>query len=294
MSNEEKSSSKVSINWFPGHMTKAKRQIEEKIQLVDMVIELRDARIPSSSANPLLFDITKNKPRILILTKDDKADKKQTQAWTNILKDDHTMVICADLTKGAPMNQIMECSKELLKVKIERDKRRGIKPRAIRAMIIGIPNVGKSTLINRMAKKKATVTGDRPGVTKSTQWIKVNNDFELLDTPGVLWPKFEDADIAMRLAITGAIRDQILPIEEVCAYAIRYLNEYYPTAIENRFGISSSDDIDDVLSKIGSARKLLKTGGEVDIERTRDMLLRELRDNDLGPITWERSENASE
>lgn len=278
----------ANIQWFPGHMTKAKREIEEKIKMVDMVIELRDARIPASSANPLLRQITNNKPRLLILTKQDKADPQQTAKWIASLSDDNTMVISADLTKGAPMSLIVEKSKELLKAKFEREKRKGIRPRAIRAMIIGIPNVGKSTLINRMAKKKATITGDRPGVTKSTQWIKVNNDFELLDTPGVLWPKFEDESIALRLAVTGAIRDQILPIEDVVRYAVKYIDEFYPSYIENRYGVTVMDDVDDEILEIGKKRSLLKAGGEVDIVRTREMLLREIRDNDLGPMTWER------
>ena len=276
------------IQWFPGHMTKAKREIEEKIKMVDMVIELRDARIPSSSANPLLHQITNQKPRLIILTKEDKADPKMTSEWIKSLSSDNTLVISTDLTKGAPMQLILAKSKELLKAKFEREARKGIRPRAIRAMIIGIPNVGKSTLINRMAKRKATITGDRPGVTKSTQWIKVNNDFELLDTPGVLWPKFEDEQIALRLAVTGAIKDQILPIEDVVRFSLRYIHEYYPSLLEARFGVKSGEDVDGVLYEIGEKRKLLKSGGEVDIVRTREMFLRELRDNDLGQMTWER------
>ncbi|MBR3840776.1 MAG: ribosome biogenesis GTPase YlqF [Erysipelotrichales bacterium] len=276
------------IQWFPGHMTKAKREIEEKIKMVDMVIELRDARIPASSANPLLHQITNNKPRLIILTKEDKADAKMTSKWISELSSDNTLVISADLTKGAPMQQILAKSKELLKAKFEREARKGIRPRAIRAMIIGIPNVGKSTLINRMAKRKATITGDRPGVTKATQWIKVNNDFELLDTPGVLWPKFEDEQIALRLAVTGAIRDQILPIEEVVHYALSYIHEFYPELIMSRYGVESIENTEDMLLAIGDKRKMLKSGGEVDIVRVREMLLREVRDNDLGPMTWER------
>lgn len=279
---------KTNIQWFPGHMTKAKREIEEKIKMVDMVIELRDARIPSSSANPLLRQITNNKPRLIILTKEDKADPKMTSQWIQSLSDEATMVISADLTKGAPMQLILNKSKELLKAKFEREARKGIRPRAIRAMIIGIPNVGKSTLINRMAKRKATITGDRPGVTKATQWIKVNNDFELLDTPGVLWPKFEDEGIAMRLAVTGAIRDQILPIEDVVHYALGYINEYYPEYIKNRYDVDSISDSAELIKQIGEKRKMLRSGGEVDIVRVREMLLREIRDNDLGRMTWER------
>lgn len=286
MNNENK----ANIQWFPGHMTKAKREMEEKIKIVDMVIELRDGRIPLSSANPLLHQITNNKPRLLVLTKEDKSDPVVTREWIKELSDETTMVISADLTKGAPMNQIMEASKELLKVKIERDKRRGIKPRAIRAMIIGIPNVGKSTLINRMAKRKATIIGDRPGVTKSTQWIKVNNDFELMDTPGVLWPKFEDNDIAMRLAITGAIRDQVLPTEDVVRYALAYMSKNYPDLITQRYGVSLDEDLDKLVMDIGRAKHLIKAGDEVDIARTRDMLLREIRDNDIGRMSWERVE----
>ena len=275
------------IQWFPGHMTKAKREIEEKIKLVDMIIELRDARLPQASANPLLQEITKTKPRLLILTKSDKAESKCTKEWLTALSDETTKALAYNLNANFSMNEILECSRELLKEKFERDKRRGIRPRAIRAMIIGIPNVGKSTLINRIAKRKAADTGDRPGVTKSTKWIKVNNDFELLDTPGVLWPKFDDEHVALRLAVSGAIRDEILPKEEVCLFALKYMADYYPSLLKERYSIDICDDMEELLYRIGDSRKILKSGGEIDLERTRDMFIREIRDNLLGPMTWE-------
>lgn len=275
------------IQWFPGHMTKAKREIEEKIKLVDMIIELRDARLPNSSANPLLQEITKTKPRILILTKADKAEAKCTKEWIEYLSDDMTKVLAYNLNSNFNMNELLENSRELLRSKFERDKRKGIRPRAIRAMIIGIPNVGKSTLINRIAKRKATDTGDKPGVTKATKWIKVNNDFELLDTPGVLWPKFDDEQTALRLAVSGAIRDEILPKEEVCNFALRYISQYYPSLLEKRYDIEICSDCDELLRRIGEARKILKSGGEIDLDRTRDMFIREIRDNLLGQMSWE-------
>lgn len=282
----------TNINWFPGHMTKAKREIEEKVKVVDMIIELRDARIPRSSENPLLRQITNNKPRLIILTKIDKADMSITKMWMEQLREDNVRCMCLDLTKPVPMNQIISNSKELLVSKLEREQRKGIRPRAIRAMIIGIPNVGKSTLINRLANRKATITGDRPGVTKATQWIKVNNDFELLDTPGVLWPKFDDHYTAIRLAVTGAIRDQILPKEEVANFGLSYVLEYYPEYITKRFGIEICDDFDEMYQRLGEKRKIYKTGGVVDVLKVMDMFIKEIRDNNLGPMSWERIDDS--
>lgn len=280
------------IQWFPGHMTKAKREMEEKIKLVDMIIELRDARLPNSSANPMLQQLTNGKPRVLILTKADKAESKCTKEWTNVLCDDTTRVLSYNLNGSFNMNELLETSRDLLSAKFERDKRKGIRPRAIRAMIIGIPNVGKSTLINRIAKRKAADTGDRPGVTKATKWIKVNNDFELLDTPGVLWPKFDDEQTALRLAVSGAIRDEILPKDEVCDFALSYMAKYYPELLEKRYNIKVEEEDSKLLEKIGEARKILKSGGEIDLTRTRDMFIKEIRDNLLGPMSWEKADGS--
>ena len=214
---------KIRIQWFPGHMTKAKREMQEKLNMVDMVIELRDARIPSASKNPMIEELCQNKPRLIVLSKKDKADAAATKLWCSALQNETTRVVALDILKENIIARIVEESRLLMQAKIERMKRRGIRPRAIRAMVVGVPNVGKSTFINRISKKKVAVTGDRPGVTRALQWSKVNQNLELLDTPGVLWPKFEDETVGVLLAITGAIRDEILPLEEIAAWAMRYL-----------------------------------------------------------------------
>lgn len=282
------------IQWFPGHMTKAKREMEENVKLVDMIIELRDARIPLSSENPLLRQITNNKPRMIVLTKIDKAEPAQTQRWMEYFRQDGSVCIGLDLMKQLPMGLILNHSKDILKVKRDRDARRGIRPRPMRAMIVGIPNVGKSTLINRFAKRKATVTGDRPGVTKAAQWIKVSQDFELLDTPGVLWPRFDDELTAKRLAVTGAIKDQILPKEVVANFAMQYLVAHYPDNVKKRFDVELVDDEAEMFERIGQKRMILRTGGVVDTLRTMDMFIKEIRDNYLGEITWERVDESRE
>ena len=205
----------MTIQWFPGHMTKAKREMQENLKLVDLVIELRDCRIPLSSKNPMLDEIIQTKPRLIVLSKKDKGEAEITQQWIEKLKDDTTLVIAADLLHDSFVPKLTQACKEVMKEKIERMIRRGIRPRAIRAMVVGVPNVGKSTMINRLAGKKIAQTADRPGVTRSLQWVKLNKDVELLDTPGVLWPKFEDPTVGFHLALTGAIRDEILPKEEV-------------------------------------------------------------------------------
>ncbi len=283
----DQNTTKTNINWFPGHMTKAKRQMEEHIKMVDMVIELRDARIPLSSENPLLKDIIGNKPRMVVLTKIDKAEPQETKRWIAHFEKDNAICIGLDLTKPLPMNQMIAHAQVVLKAKRERDARRGIRPRPMRAMIVGIPNVGKSTLINRFAKRKVAVTGDRPGVTKAAQWIKVSQEFELLDTPGVLWPRFDNEWIAKRLAVTGAIKDQILPKEEIAVFALEYLTAHYPKALEERYQVELHDEPMELFARIGAKRLILKTKGEVDLPRTMDMVIKEIRDNYLGAITWE-------
>lgn len=280
------------IQWFPGHMTKAKREMEANIKLVDMIIELRDARIPMSSENPLLRDITSSKPRMIVLTKTDKAEPAETAKWIEYFRQDGSVCIGLDLMKPLPMSLLLNHAKDVLKAKRERDARRGIRPRPMRAMIIGIPNVGKSTLINRFAKRKATITGDRPGVTKAAQWIKINQDFELLDTPGVLWPRFDDELTAKRLAVTGAIKDQILPKEDVALFAMSFLLHHHPEKLVQRFGVDITMDEAEMFERVGAKRMVLKSGGVVDIERTMDMFIKEIRDNMLGEITWELADES--
>lgn len=208
------------IQWFPGHMAKARREISEKIKLIDIVVELVDARAPLSSKNPMFDQICNNKPRLIVMTKKDLADDKVTALWIEYFKSKNLHAICVNLKNFNEYQLVINVCKEILKEKMEREAKRGLKPRAMRAMILGIPNVGKSTFINRLAKRKATVTGNRPGVTKAQQIIRVDKDFELFDTPGVLWPRFEDINIARNIALIGSIKQDILPLDELFIYAI--------------------------------------------------------------------------
>ena len=279
----------MTIQWFPGHMTKAKREMQENLKLVDLVIELRDCRIPLSSKNPMLDEIIQTKPRLIVLSKKDKGEAEITQQWIEKLKDDTTLVIAADLLHDSFVPKLTQACKEVMKEKIERMIRRGIRPRAIRAMVVGVPNVGKSTMINRLAGKKIAQTADRPGVTRSLQWAKLNKDVELLDTPGVLWPKFEDPTVGFHLALTGAIRDEILPKEEVVVYALKWLSANEPQRLKERYALENlAADPYALLTQIAVARKHLNKQGEADLTRTIDMVINEIRNDKLGPISWER------
>lgn len=288
MQNNEQNPSKININWFPGHMTKAKRGMQEKLKLVDMVIELRDARIPYSSQNPLIEEIIQQKPRLIVLTKIDKAESDETKKWVDHLMNDYTNVICLNVLKDNVSKKIVDASKILMKDMIDRQIRKGIKPRAIRSMVCGVPNVGKSTLINQLAKKKATITGDRPGVTRALQWVKVGNDMELLDTPGVLWPKFEEEKVGMNLAITGAINDQILPLEEIAYHALKYLKNNYTQALISYYGVEMIENNFKLFQNIGIKRGFLLKGNEVDMKRVIDSFMKDIRSDKFGAITWEK------
>ena len=277
---------KIRIQWFPGHMTKAKREMQEKLNMVDMVIELRDARIPSASKNPMIEELCQNKPRLIVLSKKDKADAAATRLWCSALENETTRVVALDILTENIIPGIVEESRLLMQAKFERMKRRGIRPRAIRAMVVGVPNVGKSTFINRISKKKVAVTGDRPGVTSALQWSKVNQNLELLDTPAVLWPKFEDETVGVLLAITGAIRDEILPLEEIAAWAMRYLIANKKEALQQRYEIAVCEDPYIMMERIAQKRGFMRKG-EMDEKRTIETFLRELRDDKLGRITWE-------
>ena len=282
----EEKQSKLNIQWFPGHMTKAKRHMEEHLKMVDMVVELRDARIPDASKNPLIEELTKQKPRLILLSKRDKAQQEATKTWIEHLQRENVKVMALDLLHDSLEKKIVSAAQELMREKIERMKRRGIRPRAIRAMVVGIPNVGKSTLINSLAKRKAATTGDRPGVTKALQWVKVGKDLELLDTPGVLWPKFEDEKVGMLLAVTGAIRDDILPLEEIAYWAMGWLQKHYPQVIEERYGVELCENPYDTLLAIAQKRGY-KNGQKIDEKRLIVAFLREIRDCRLAAITWE-------
>lgn len=277
----------IYIQWYPGHMTKAKREMQEKLKMVDMVIELRDARVPNASKNPMLEEIIQQKPRLIILSKKDKANASMTARWIEKLRNAHTRVLAINILQDSFHTQVIEESQELMKEKIAKMIRRGIRPRAIRAMVVGIPNVGKSTFINRIARKKIAQTGDRPGVTRSLQWVKVNQALELLDTPGVLWPKFEDPQVGVLLAVTGAIRDEVLPLEEISVWAMRYLIRKYPHQICERYHIEVEEDPYEMFQKIAEKRYFFLENKKLDHKRAMETFLRELRDDKLGTITWE-------
>ncbi|MEJ9211033.1 ribosome biogenesis GTPase YlqF [Bacillus smithii] len=281
----------MSIQWFPGHMAKARREVTEKLKLIDIVFELVDARLPLSSRNPMIDEIIQQKPRIILLNKADLADSEWTKEWIAYFKSRQLPAIAINSQEGQGLSQIMNKTKELLKEKFDRMRARGIKPRAVRAMIVGIPNVGKSTLINRLAKRNIAKTGNTPGVTKAQQWIKVGKELELLDTPGILWPKFEDEDVGYKLALTGAIKDSIINLQDVAAYGLRFLKEHYPERLTERYQIDPHLEIIEMFDAIGKLRGCLLKGGEIDYDKTTDIIIRDIRSERLGKLTFDFPEN---
>lgn len=275
------------IQWFPGHMTKAARQMEENLKKVDFVIEIRDARIPDSSRNPMLDGIIHTKPRLIILSKKDKADPELTKEWITYLEKDNVRVIALDLVHENYKAAIVQASKALCASFIEKQKRRGIKPRALRAMVCGIPNVGKSTMINTLAKRKAAKTADKPGVTKSLQWIKLDKDLELLDTPGVLWPKFDDQQIGLKLALLGSIRDEVVTMDELAMFAVEWLMENNPSSLIETYGIEIQDTPWHTLEQVAIKRGYLQKG-QIDENRLMNSFVKDMRENKCGLITWEK------
>lgn len=275
------------IQWFPGHMTKAARQMEENLKKVDFVIEIRDARIPDSSRNPMLDGIIHTKPRLIILSKKDKADPELTKEWITYLEKDNVRVIALDLVHENYKAAIVQASKTLCASFIEKQKRRGIKPRALRAMVCGIPNVGKSTMINTLAKRKAAKTADKPGVTKSLQWIKLDKDLELLDTPGVLWPKFDDQQIGLKLALLGSIRDEVVTMDELAMFAVEWLMENNPSSLIETYGIEIQDTPWHTLEQVAIKRGYLQKG-QIDENRLMNSFVKDMRENKCGLITWEK------
>ena len=280
------------IQWFPGHMAKALREISERIKVVDIVIEICDARAPLSSINPELFNIIKNKPRIMILSKKDLADENNTKSWLKYFEEKGYIALAMNLNKDN-LDTIFNISKVCLKEKIEKDKRRGLKPQPIRALVVGIPNVGKSTFINKLSKRKATNVGNMPGVTKAQQWIKIKNDFELLDTPGVLWPKFENQEIGTKLALIGTIKQDILDKSNLAYSLLNYLFNEHPEFLTNRYGIELVDEFNDeneivLLERIGRKRGLLKAKGEVEINRVEEIILKEFKEGLMGRYSLEK------
>ena len=278
----------MNIQWYPGHMTKAKRMMQEDMKLIDIVIELLDARVPLSSRNPDIDTLANNKYRLVLLNKCDLADRSVTAAWENYFKEKGILVVTINARDGQGMKSITAKVQEACKEKIERDRKRGILNRPIRAMIVGIPNVGKSTFINSYARKACTKVGNKPGVTKGKQWIKINKNVELLDTPGILWPKFEDESVGEHLAYIGSINDEILQKTELACDLITFLTGQYPGLLQERFEVDESQTASDILHGIAVNRGCLLKGQELDYEKAASILLDDFRSGILGAISIER------
>ena len=275
------------FQWYPGHMTKAKRMMQENIKLIDLVIELVDARIPVSSRNPDIDELGKNKSRMILLNKADLAEDKWNDAWAEYFREKGFFVVKLNSKKGGGLKSIQGVIQEACKEKMERDRKRGILNRPVRAMVGGIPNVGKSTFINALAGKACAKTGNKPGVTKGKQWIRLNKQVELLDTPGILWPKFEDQKVGLRLAFIGSIKDEILNTEELAAELIKFLNANYPGVLEEKYSVEPSDDAYVMLAGIARSRNCLLKGSELDTEKAALLLLDDFRNGKLGRLTLE-------
>lgn len=279
----------MTIQWFPGHMAKARREVTEKLKLVDIIFELVDARLPLSSRNPMIDEIIQHKPRLVILNKADMADQQKTNEWLAYFSEKGIKAVAVNAHQGTGLKSIMSGAQEVLKEKIDKMKSRGIKPRAIRAMIVGIPNVGKSTLINRLAGKNIAKTGNMPGVTKAQQWIKVGKELELLDTPGILWPKFEDQEVGYKLAVTGAIKDTILNLHDIAIYGLHFLEEQYPNRLKERYDLDEiPEEIVQAFDQIGAKRGCLAGRGLVDYDKTAELIIRDIRTEKFGRLTFER------
>lgn len=282
----------MQVQWFPGHMAKARREVEGNLKLVDFVIELLDARAPLSSENPMLHQIVQNKDKMVVLMKRDLADPNVTAAWLTYYKERNIPAVAVDANNRDDIKQVVQLAKQLGKKKIDQLVAKGMKSRPHRAMILGIPNVGKSTLINRLANKKAAKTGDRPGITKQQLWIKIKKDFELLDTPGILWPKFEDQVVGYRLASLGTIKDQVLSLQEIVVFVIKFLQRMYPDLLLERYGVEAElGDMLEIFERIGRKRGALESGGEVDFDKVSELVLRDLRSGRIGRISLESPED---
>ena len=275
------------FQWYPGHMTKAKRQMQEDIKLIDLVIELVDARLPLSSKNPDIDELAKNKSRLILLNKSDLADEKKNIEWENYFKEQGYFVVKLDSRKSNGMKTITNVIGTACKEKIERDKKRGIINRPVRAMVVGIPNVGKSTFINSYAKRACAKTGNKPGVTKGKQWIRINKTLELLDTPGILWPKFEDQTVGLRLALVGSIKDEILNNDELVFELIKFMKVNYAGILSERYNIDETIADEMVIYEIAKSRNCLLKGNELDISKASRLLLDDFRSGMLGKITLE-------
>lgn len=288
----------MNYQWYPGHMTKAVRMIQENIKLIDLIIELIDARIPISSRNPDINELGKNKARIVLLNKSDLADPAQNKLWLQYFEEQGIHVLEINSKSGAGIKSIEKVVQSACREKIERDRKRGIVNRPVRAMVAGIPNVGKSTFINSFSGKACTKTGNKPGVTKGKQWIRLNKNLELLDTPGILWPKFEDREVGMHLAFIGSMNDEIIILEELACDLIAAVNQYYPEAIYVRYGLQrvnaqekselTQEDTAEILKNIAVSRKCFAKGDEPDISRAASLFIDDFRSGRLGRMTLER------
>ena len=283
----------MNLQWFPGHMAKTRRMISDNLKLVDVVVELLDARLPLSSRNPEIDKIAGDKPRVLVLNKADIADQKATKAWIEYFKNCGLVTIAVDSQSGKGFSALSPAIDSVMKERFERDRARGIQRHAVKLMVVGIPNVGKSSFINRLSGRSAAKTGDRPGITTTKQWIRIAGKYELLDTPGILWPKFESEEVARRIAFTGGIRDEIIDIEELACYLIEYLARNYSESIIERFKLNEEDlelEMFDLLEQIGRKRGCVVSGGNIDTYRAAALVLDEFRSAKIGAITLEYPE----
>lgn len=279
----------MDYQWFPGHMTKAMRQMKEDIKLIDLIIELLDARIPLSSRNPEIDNLGQNKARLVLLNKADLADEKQNNKWIEYFKKKGIVALKINSKNKQGIKEINNAVNIACKEKIEKNLKRGIKNRPIRAMVVGIPNVGKSTFINAYAGKNCAKTGNKPGVTKGKQWIRLNKNLELLDTPGVLWPKFDDQKIGMHLAFIGSMNDNILDVSELAFQLIKLLENLYPNAIKDRYSIEGDDNILQIMYQIAEVRGCKLKGNQPDLDKTSKIVLDDFRSGKLGRITLDRN-----
>ena len=281
------------FQWYPGHMTKARRMMQENIKLVDLIIELVDARIPLSSRNPDIDELGRNKARLILLNKADLAEDRKNDEWLEYFKGRGYSAVKVNSRKGGGIKSIQSVIQEACREKTERDRRRGILNRPVRAMVAGIPNVGKSTFINALAGKACAKTGNKPGVTKGKQWIRLNKNVELLDTPGILWPKFEDQEVGLKLAFIGSIKDEVLQTEELAAELAGFLSREYPGVMEEKYAVEASEDKYECLRRIAESRHCLVRGSELDTEKAAAILLDDFRNGRLGRITLETPEGSA-